>query len=138
MIIQPLLDAADPLHGARNIFLEPVEDRPHDLLMLEGFNDVLTPPEAIEALASAMGLPIAEPVARSIAGLDLQGVSSATLPASENLPEVAGISATGALLQFAEDDHYIIYTNDAARTQIFDYLESAVKGTATIPDWLNE
>lgn len=138
VIIQPLLDAADPLHGARNIFLEPVEDRPHDLLMLEGFNDVLTPPEAIEALASAMGLPIAEPVARSIAGLDLQGVSSATLPASENLPEVAGISATGALLQFAEDDHYIIYTNDAARTQIFDYLESAVKGTATIPDWLNE
>ena len=135
VVVQPLLDCADPLHGARNIFLEPIDERPHDLLMLEGFNDVLTPPEAIEALASALGLPIAEPVARSITGLDLQGVSSVSLPASENLPEVAGVRPTGALLQFPDDDHYIIYTNDAAKTQVYDFLESAVKGAGTIPDW---
>ena len=138
VVIQPLLDCADPLHGARNIFLEPVDDRPHDLLMLEGFNDLLTPPEAIEALASALGLPIAEPVARSIAGLDLQSVGSVSLPASENLPEVAGTRPTGALVQFPDDDHYIIYTNDLAQTQVYDFLESAVKGTATIPDWGTE
>ncbi len=76
-VIQPLLDAADPLHCARHIVREPLPGGvAHDLVMLEGFLDALTPPVSIEALASAIGLPIAEPVARAIAGLDAQAIAS--------------------------------------------------------------
>lgn len=128
MVIQPLLDSADPLHIARHIIREPLAGAPHDLLMLEGFLDVLTPPASMEALASTLGLPIAEPVARPIEGLDLQGVAPTPLPASLNIEG----TTTGALLQLPEDDHYIVYFNEPVRTQLFDFLASALDGSPTI------
>ncbi len=130
--IQPLLDAADPLHLAREMFLEPRE-RAHDLVMLEGFLDALTPPPSIEALASALGLPIAEPVGREIEGLNGQGIASVPLPASKNLPAHGDFRPTGALLQFPDLDHYIIYFNAPARNRLFDFLDSALDGQAVIP-----
>ncbi len=132
-VIQPLLDAADPLHCARHIVREPLPGSVgHDLVMLEGFLDALTPPVSIEALASAIGLPIAEPVARAIAGLDAQSIGSVALPASGNLPEVGGFTPTGALLQLPEEDHYIIYFNAAVRQQLMSFLASALAGEATL------
>jgi len=132
-VIQPVLDAADPLHAARHILREPLgPSRPHDLVMLEGFLDPLTPPVSIEALASAIGLPIAEPVARAIAGLDAQSIGSTPLPASGNLPTVAGHTPTGALLQLPEEDHYIIYFNDAVMAQLMDFIASALAGAARL------
>jgi|GEM_PF-2737170 len=132
-VIQPVLDAADPLHAARHILREPLAGaRPHDLVMLEGFLDPLTPPVSIEALASAIGLPIAEPVARAIAGLDAQSIASAPLPASANLPTVAGVTPTGALLQLPDEDHYIIYFNDAVVGQLMDFLASGLAGAARL------
>ncbi len=134
-VIQPLLDAADPLHLARHLIHEPLPDnRPHDLVMLEGLLDQLTPPASTEALASAIGLPIAEPVAREISGLTQQGIAPVTLPASANLTEVNGYSPTGALLQFADKDHYIIYFDAAVRARLMDFLTSALTGTPVIPD----
>lgn len=131
VIIQPLLDAADPLHSARRLLREP-DGVPHDLLMLEGFGDHLTPPPAIEALASAAGLPIAEPVGRSIPGLDLQAIGSVPLPASQNLPAVDGVQPTGALIQVPEGGHYLIYLDEDIRTRVFDFMDSALNGQAQI------
>lgn len=132
-VIQPLLDAADPLHCARHIMREPLPGGvAHDLVMLEGFLDALTPPVSIEALASAIGLPIAEPVARAIAGLDAQSIGSVQLPASNNLPAVGGFAPTGALLQLPDEDHYIIYFNTAVRQQLMSFLASALAGEATL------
>lgn len=132
-VIQPLLDAADPLHLARHVVREPLPGGvAHDLVMLEGFLDALTPPVSIEALASAIGLPIAEPVARAIAGLEAQSIAPVALPASGNLPEVGGRTPTGALLQLPEEDHYIIYFNAAVRGQLMDFLTSALAGAARL------
>ena len=132
-LIQPLLDPADPLHVARMVLLEPpAGSKPHDLVMLEGFLDALTPPTCIEALASAFGLPIAEPVARTIEGLTLQGIGSVPLPASGNMPEIAGKRATAVLLQLPNNDHYTVYTDPKVRIQLFDFLQSALVNTATI------
>lgn len=132
-VIQPLLDQADPLHLARHLFREPL-GRAHDVVMLEGFRDALTPPASIEALASAAGLPIAEPVGRAIEGLDAQGIAATALPASGNLTvlEPAG-AATGALLQFPESDHYIIYFDAAVRGRLMGFLESALGGAPVVP-----
>ena len=133
VVIQPLLDVADPLHCARQVLREPVgTDRPHDLVMLEGLLDPLTPPRSIEALASALGLPVAEPVAQPIAGLARQGVPAVALPAASNLPPVNGFAPTGALLQVPEGDHYMIYFDDALRTRLFDFLASALAGAARL------
>ena len=129
VVIQPLTDPADPLHGAPKVFLEPVDGSPHSVLMIEGFLDPLTPPPSIEALASAMGLPIGEPVEREIEGLILQGIDSVALPASGNL---ADGQATGALLQFPEDGHYMVYQNTAIRKRLFDFLESALAGDPVV------
>jgi len=136
-VIQPLLDPADPLHLARHVFREPLPrgDAPgvaHDLVMLEGFLDALTPPVSIEALASAIGLPIAEPVARPIAGLEAQGIDPVTLPAAANLPAAheGARLPTGALLQLPEEDHYIIYFNAPVRGRLMDFLTSALAGDA--------
>ncbi|MBN1945341.1 MAG: hypothetical protein JW797_06660 [Bradymonadales bacterium] len=133
VVIQPLLDVADPLHFARRIFREPADGRPHDLVMTEGFLDLLTPPNSTEALASAAGLPIAEPVGRPIEACDLQGIGSVTLPAQGNLPEVGEIHPTGALLQFPELDHYVIYRSLSARTQLFEFLRSSLQGATILP-----
>jgi hypothetical protein len=132
-VIQPLLDQADPLHVARHLFREPL-GRAHDVVMLEGFLDLLTPPASIEALASAAGLPIAEPVGRAIAGLDAQGIAAAALPATNNLTAVdpAG-TATGALLQFPASDHYIIYFDAAVRGRLMRFLASSLDGAAEVP-----
>lgn len=132
-VIQPLLDAADPLHLARHVVREPLAGGvAHDLVMLEGFLDALTPPVSIEALASAIGLPIAEPVGRPIAGLEAQAIAPVALPASGNLPEVGGRTPTGALLQLPEEDHYIIYFNAEVRAQLMDFMASALAGSARL------
>jgi len=121
-VIQPLLDPADPLHSARHIFLEPpAGGRAHSFVMLEGFQDPLTPPPSMEALASAAGLSIAEPVGREIEGLNLQSIEATPLPASGNLPN----GVTGGLIQLPNVGHYAIYFNHPVRKQIFDYLGSS-------------
>ncbi|MFO0745370.1 MAG: hypothetical protein U1F43_06820 [Myxococcota bacterium] len=131
--IQPLLDSADPLYLARELFRAPAAGSPpHDLVMLEGFLDALTPPASIEALASAAGLPIAQPVGRAIAGLDAQAIASTPLPAARNLPAVGGVTPTGALLQLPDADHYTIYFNQPVRKQLFDFLASALAGHAEL------
>ena len=121
-VIQPLLDVADPLHAARRVYRSPGPSGPASVIMTEGFNDPLTPPRAIETLASVAGLPIAEPVGRAIEGLSLQGVDSVALPAMDNLESDAGEPATGALLQYPEGGHYLIYRSRRARAQIFEFL----------------
>ena len=98
--------------------------------------DALTPAPSTEALASAAGLAIAEPVAREIPGLTLQGIESVSLPAHENLMTHAdGTPPTGALLQFPDKDHYIIYFDGAVRSRLFDFLASSVsdEGTQLMP-----
>lgn len=132
VIIQPAVDCADPLHIAREIFQEPRTGTAHGMVMTEGFHDPLTPPPCIEALASAAGLPIAEPVGREIDGLDMQGIESVALPTTGNLDAFGDQPQTGALLQFPDGDHYMIYQDDDARTQLFDFIESALYGQATL------
>ena len=132
-VIQPLLDPADPLHLARHLIREPLPGGiAHDLVVLEGLLDPLTPPVSIEALASAIGLPIALPVGRDIAGLGAQSIQPVALPASANLPPVGLRTPTGALLQLPDEDHYIIYFNAPVRAQLMDFLAAALAGAARI------
>jgi hypothetical protein len=71
-------------------------------------------------------------VARPIEGLTIQGIASVPLPATGNMPEIAGKRATAVLLQLPNNDHYTVYTDNKVRIQLFDFLQSALVNTATI------
>ena len=131
-IIQPLLEPADPLAYARLTFLEPPHGVAHNFLMTEGLQDAATPPRTIESLASATGLPIAEPIAADIEGLIIQGIPSVRLPTRANLPGTDGVRPTGALLQFIGRNHYLTSRDYGARYQVYEFLRTALEGQPTI------
>jgi pimeloyl-ACP methyl ester carboxylesterase len=128
IVIQPLLDPADPLSYARHVVLEPFGDVAHNLLMSEGFADEQTPPAGIESLAAAMGLPIAEPVYNEVEAMQLQGIPSVALPTSQNLPAYDGNRPTGALIQFPGRNHYVVSRDIGAQYQVYEFLNTAMAG----------
>ena len=132
VVIQPLLDPADPLSYARYTFLEPLDGVAHDLLMTEGLQDAATPPRGIEALASASGLPIAEPVVSDVPAMAFQEIPAMTLPVSENLPQRDGVRPTGALIQFPGRNHYLVSRDAGAQYQVFEFLRTGLEGSAVI------
>ena len=132
VVIQPLLDPADPLSYGRFTILEPPDGVAHDLLMTEGLQDAMTPPRGIEALASVSGLPIAEPVVSDIVSNAFQEIPSMALPVSENLPARGGVRTTGALLQFPGRNHYLVSRDAGAQYQVFEFLRTGLEGSAVI------
>src|SRR5690606_14596909 len=84
LVIQPLLDAADPIHFARHFIQEPIAAAmPRNVVMSEGTIDELTPPRTQEALAVAIGLPMIEPVVRTSDPIDVTMTPSMPAPRSE-------------------------------------------------------
>lgn len=132
VVIQPLLDPADPLAYARHTILEPLGGTSHSLFMTEGLQDAATPPRTIESLASATGLPIAIPVASPVETIELQGIRDVALPLSGNLPAWQGSRPTGALVQYPGRNHYLTSRDAGARYQVFEFLRTALEGAPTI------
>jgi hypothetical protein len=130
VLIQPLLDPADPLSYGRHIVLEPFAGGGRDFLMTEGFQDEETPPPGIEALASTAGLPIAEPVYQDVLTMQLLEIPSVALPTTQNLPEVGGRRPTGALIQFPGRNHHLVSRDAGAQFQVYEFLRTALLGQA--------
>lgn len=134
VVIQPLLEPADPLVYARHIWLDPFGGLPHDFAMTAGLQDDLAPPSGIIALGSAASLPVAEPLGDiDMTTFLVQGVGSVALPVSENLPEVGGVRATGALLPYPHRGHFALSRDDGARHQIYEFLASMLAGSPYLP-----
>ena len=132
VVIQPLLDPADPLSYARHTILEPLDGVAHDILMTEGLQDAATPPRTIESLASVTGLPIAEPIVSDIETVVFQGIPSMPLPISANMPDRDGRRATGALLQFEGRNHYLVSRDVGAQYQVYEFIRTALEGQAVL------
>ncbi len=132
IVIQPLLDPADPLSYARHTILEPMDGVGHDILMTEGLVDAATPPRTIESLASCMGLPIAEPIYSDIESMAFQGIPSMALPVSGNMPDRGDRRPTGALIQFEGRNHYLVSRDAGAKYQVYEFLRTALEGEAVI------
>ena len=132
LVIQTLLDPADPLSYAYGAIREPW-DRPVSIVMTEGLEDDQTLPPTIEALAAAFGLPVVEPVAQPSVAHALWGIESMAPPLVDNVilgPE----PVTGGLLQFAGQGHYALYREELAQQWYRGWLESAATGQPTIID----
>lgn len=135
LIMQPLLDPADPIHFARRFIQEPAPGhKAKHIAMTEGNQDKFTPPESIEALAAAIGLPIVEPFVQSSAPLDLTGLGTVAPPLTQNLTGGDGTQVTGGLMQWGGEGHFAIYDISDARIRYVQFFKTAIEngGVPTI------
>jgi hypothetical protein len=135
LILQPLLDPADPVVYARYYFQELLPGgRPKHFAMTEGTVDHATPPRAIEALAAAAGVPLMEPVVQTSAALDVVGSPRQRPPQAENVVAGDGGRVTAGLMQFEGEGHFVIYRKADARNRYVQFFKTAAAagGTPTI------
>jgi hypothetical protein len=133
LVVQPLLDPADPLNYAHRFHHERPESwAPLSVAMTEGTADTLTPPQTIEALAAAIGLPQVEPVVQTLDPLRLADVGRVTPPVFENVTLPGGARVTGGLMQWPDAGHFVIYEDPDAERRYVEFFRTALEGTPTI------
>lgn len=133
LVVQPLLDPADPLSFAHRFVRErPAGWSPLSIAMTEGTRDLQTPPQTIEALAAAIGLPQVAPVVQSLDPLRVAGLAPVTPPVSANLVLSGGARVTGGLMQWSGADHFVIYSDPDARRRYVEFFRTALEGTPVI------
>ncbi|MCG3174246.1 MAG: hypothetical protein GMKNLPBB_02474 [Myxococcota bacterium] len=119
-----LTDPADPVNYAP-YWIDRAAGKPQHVLMTEGLQDTFTPPDSIEALAVAGGLEQVGPVARTIRGLALKGLSTGLKrPAGDNRKGPDGTTASGFILQYPNDGHFAIMRNNNAKTDYGMFMRS--------------
>jgi len=127
--LQTWTDVADPTNYAHLLFRQPREGfEPKSILQTEGITDAYTPPRSIEALATAAGIPLLNPVLQPIEPMDVVGLMPVDGPVSAN---VAGGQATAGLIQ-ADGGHFVAFDDDL-RVRIADFFGSFAEGVPTIP-----
>ncbi len=133
-VVQTLVDITDPINYAPLFASHPIDGSARTVVHTEGFHDEATPPQTIEAMAVAGRLPIIEPVGRTIAGLELLGISPASRPVALNMAGPDGQFATAGLLQFPDDNHYAVSRDYEAVRLYADFVQSlGYTGVATLP-----
>jgi hypothetical protein len=133
-LFQTAGERSDPMNYARRFALEPKPsaDSKH-LLFTEGLQDVYTMPGQIEALASASGCALMNPVSSPIEAMELRGVTPVDPPVTGNLQAGGRPPVTAVLIQYPEDGHFAIFENSNAMRHYADFLESLLKtGSATV------
>ncbi len=133
-VVQTLVDITDPINYAPLFIDRPIDGVARNVVHTEGFDDTATPPQTIEAMATAGRLPILEPLGRTIPGLELLGIEPSSRPVSQNVVGPDGQPATAGLAQFPEDNHYAVSRDyDAARLYA-DFVQSlGYTGVASLP-----
>ena len=129
-LLQTWTDVADPTNYAPLIFKSPRPGfAPKSVLQTEGLTDLYTPPRAIEALATAAGIPVVEPVLSPIVPQQVAGLAPVQSPVRGN---VAMGAATAGLIQ-ADGGHFVATGDDSLRARVNDFLASFANGLPTIP-----
>lgn len=127
-LAQTIADPADPAHYARYIVREPrMGGAPRHVFMTQGFIDHYTPPPAIAALATAIGLPLIEPVIHPDVAAPLSDWPRVRAPFSRNLAMGA---STGGWSQYnapgRTDGHFVIFNVPEATTRSARFLSTFV------------
>lgn len=113
VLIQNASDLTDPVNYARLVNRDG--NRKH-IMMTEGTVDPNTPPEAAEPLATALRLPLLDPIAQLPAGHEVLGlVDPIDTPFSGTLDAGGGALATAFLVQFENAGHFPIFYDSRAR-----------------------
>lgn len=133
-MVQLLSEVTDPLNYAPWWHaVEPGWDgRPVDVLMTEGLLDEFTPPSTTEALASAAGVPVLDPVASASVALTLRGLDGQPIPTVGNALAFDGTLVSTGLSQYPTEGHYPIFDVPEAAELYAHFLNTAMDGDAEI------
>jgi len=134
MLVQSLVDPADPLEYGSAIVREPRGGgAPKSIFQTEGVaadgtGDSYAPPRGIETLAVAIGLPRLLPGVRSIPEAAWAGIPDLPVPAGGVAGNLGGGRASGALAQFVPpagvDGHFVVFRVPAARAASASFLRA--------------
>jgi pimeloyl-ACP methyl ester carboxylesterase len=110
-------EPSDPANYGPRIIRRPPGAKPIHVLMTEGTQDPYTPPHAIEALATSVGVDLStKPYYYEVPQLTLAGRATLDPPFSMNVASEIGESATGALVMFKDQGHFPVFYDDGAKT----------------------
>lgn len=160
-LVQQMLEPADTSNYGRMLIRHPAKGvSPKHIFLSQGFTDNYTPNDTTDALAAAIGVPLAGKPIRPVAALKLRGLESTSVPLAGNLT-VGGKAITGALLQYqatrynvtcktktdctkgdycddkgycSDDGHFVMFSHKTAIKQYSRFLATAARdGVPTIP-----
>lgn len=134
-LVQQMVEVTDPINYAPFWYAEDggfYAQAPTDVLMFSGLLDVQTPHETAEALAAAARMPQVSPAANAPDAFALRDLSPVELPLTAAVPAWDGTEVTAAIAQFADRDHFVIWTDPVAAAMYRDFLATAAAGEATV------
>ena len=121
-LVQMLTDVTDPI-AYSPYWLQRRDGGPvPNLLVTSGSVDAATPWRTASAMAVAAGLPVIRPIEVPAQNFELAGLAPIDSPARENLAEG---DATGAFLQWKNEDHFVIFNRPEAIHASMEFLRSA-------------
>ncbi len=131
-MIQVLAEVTDPINYAPFWAARQPhwQTSPSHVLMTSGRQDQQTPPATADALAAAGQLPIIMPAAHISPAHQLQENAFDTAPTFANRDSWDGGRVSAGLVQFQDDDHFAIFTNDTAAKLYIQFLSSALDNEA--------
>ena len=135
-LVQMIAEATDPLHYARYWFAERPrwEATPQNVLVVQGLQDLYTPPPTIGALAAAGRIPILDPVKQTWLAQSFVPPVGGAIPAEDNVVGWDGSRITAGILQYPEHGHFAVFDDTGAMNAYREFLAGAVDGDASIAE----
>ncbi|MDX9722785.1 MAG: hypothetical protein RBU37_18700, partial [Myxococcota bacterium] len=136
LVLQPLLDPADPINFGPRLFLDP-EPLPNDVFITLGTQDRVMPPRYVAAFAVSAGIPLIQPEAYTDELWEQAGIAPIPAPVVGNINEPFPncerpvCAFTAGVLSY-DDDHHLLFDNEDAITRYTNYIISAYRGIPLI------
>lgn len=134
-LIQWLVEPTDPLNYGPYYFQEGAlwaGQRPQNVLLTSGLEDVMSPYRIAEALAAAAHTPVLEPAVTDPVSWELAELSYDSGPVSRNAPSFDGGEVTAGLAQFDRTGHFAVFQVSAAADLYQHFLGTAAEGEAVL------
>ena len=131
-LLQIGAEPTDPANYAVHLVRRPPGASPVHVFFTEGTKDPYTPPDAINALATAAYVQLSKsPYSQDVPQLDLRwaglgGAAIAENPISENCTPEDGKKATGALVMFKDEGHFAVFDNATAKAMFRHFFRTMV------------
>lgn len=127
-LFQTYFDPADSVN-----YTEFVTSRvPKHIFVSEGLLDEYTPPQTTDAMITAGGIPVLEPVKKPIEGLEMKGIKPISPPVKCNI-EIENGCITGIAVQFENYGHFALFESPEGYKMWRRFIETAKEGIPSVP-----
>ncbi|MBI2895635.1 MAG: hypothetical protein HYY06_18910 [Deltaproteobacteria bacterium] len=123
-LLQTFIDPSDPLNFAPYWYSEPRVGAGRSILQTEGLLDALSPPPGIESVAVAGRLPLIDPVAQPVLGLDLLELGDFSPPVTANVTSAGGDAFTAGLVQSPDYGHWAVFEDPDVKATVTEFVRS--------------